>query len=208
MGLVGCKIEVVRPCLCQNRFVQENPGASLYNLESLKEFVRIMAYAVDGMEGNGTAALETVRNYWNFFSAGWRQKKNSLKYPTSIAESVTNVCLFHDSLNTFQPRILTPNKYIYGPLAAEMGLPAKKRPTRFANKSHLLHFAGQLWKEMVWISKSINESGRLGFGLGERLGHNGRSHNVLLLLQIFVVEKLCTTRGEKWAVVRRASSLP
>jgi hypothetical protein len=33
------------------------------------------------------------------------------------------------------------------PLAAEMKLPAKKRPTRFANKSHLLHFARQLWKE-------------------------------------------------------------
>lgn len=73
-------------------------------------------------------------------------EKNS-EIPTSIAESVTNVCLFHDSLNTFQSRMLTTNKFIYGPLAAEMKLPAKKRPTRFANKSHLLHFERQLWKE-------------------------------------------------------------
>jgi len=65
-----------------NRFVQENPDASPDNLESLQDFVRTMAYGVDGMEGNDTAALETVRNYWNCFSAGWRQKKKyPLKYP-------------------------------------------------------------------------------------------------------------------------------
>jgi hypothetical protein len=204
MELVGCKIEVVRPCLCQNRFVQENPGASLYNLESLKDFVRIMTHAVDGMEGSDTAALETVCNYWNRFSAGWRQKNTEI--PSSIAESVTNVCLFHDSLNTFQSRILTTIKFIYGPLAAEMGLPAKKRPTRFANKSHLLHFARQLWKE-DWFGYP-NPSPRVDDWafLGERLGHNGRSHNVFVVLQIFVVENFCTTRGEEWAVVRRPSS--
>jgi hypothetical protein len=114
-------------------------------LESLKDFVRTIAYAVDGIKGNGRAPLETVRNYWNCFSAGWCRKIP--KIPTSIAESVTNVCLFYDSLNTFQSRMQTTNKFIYGPLAEEVKLPAKKRPTRFANKSHLLHFARQLWKE-------------------------------------------------------------
>ena len=54
MGPVGFIIQVVGPRLCQNRFVQENPGASPYKLESLKEFVRIMAYAVDGMEAKDT----------------------------------------------------------------------------------------------------------------------------------------------------------
>jgi hypothetical protein len=63
-------IQVIGPRLCQNRFAQENPGASPYNLESLKEFVRTMAYAVDGMEANDIPALETVHNYWNCFTAG------------------------------------------------------------------------------------------------------------------------------------------
>jgi hypothetical protein len=73
-----------------------------------------MAYAVDGMEGNDTAALKTVRNCWNCFSAGWRRKNPEI--PTSIAESVTNVCLFHDSLNTFQSRMLTTNKFYLWPV--------------------------------------------------------------------------------------------
>jgi len=66
-----------------------------------------MVYAVGGMEGNDTATVETVRNYWNCFAAGWRRKHPA--YPRALQS----------------------------PLAEEMKLPAKKRPTRFANKSHL-----------------------------------------------------------------------
>jgi hypothetical protein len=51
------------------------------------------------------------------------------------------------SADTALSNISLTTKFIYGPLVPEMGLPAKKRSTRFANKSHLLHFAGQLWKE-------------------------------------------------------------
>jgi hypothetical protein len=85
MGPVGYIIEAVRPRLYQNGFVQENPGASPYNLESLKGFVREMAFSVDGMEGNDTAAVETVRNYWNCFSTRWRRKNPEI--PTNISVS-------------------------------------------------------------------------------------------------------------------------
>lgn len=38
--------------------------------------------------------------------------------------------------------MITSNKFIYGPLAEEMKMPAKKRPTRFANKSHCFTLQG------------------------------------------------------------------
>jgi hypothetical protein len=76
-----------------NRYVRDNPGASPHNLESLEGFMREMAYAIGGMESNDIPALETVRNYWKCFTARWRRKNPEI--PTSIAESVTNVCLFH-----------------------------------------------------------------------------------------------------------------
>ncbi len=104
-----------------------------------------MIYVIDSMEGNDTAAVKTVRNYWNCFKAGWRRK--NLEIFTSIVESVTNVYFFYCFYHPFQPRRLTPNKFIYGLLAEEMKLPEKKRSMRFINKSHLLHFARQLWME-------------------------------------------------------------
>jgi hypothetical protein len=63
-----------------------------------------------------------------------------LKYPR-VLQSQLQMYAHLIALNAFQFRMLTSDKFIYGPLAEELKMPAKKRPTRFANKSHLLHFA-------------------------------------------------------------------
>jgi hypothetical protein len=46
-----------------NRFAKEYPGSSLYDLVSLKDFVKNMAYGIDGVKDNPTAALDTVSQY-------------------------------------------------------------------------------------------------------------------------------------------------
>src|SRR6266536_6379527 len=45
----------------------------------------------------------------------------------------------------FGLRKLIRRQFIKGPLAQELGLTKSKRPRRFATKTHLLHFARQLW---------------------------------------------------------------
>jgi hypothetical protein len=74
---------------CVNRFVrEERPGATVHDLEALKHFVYWQAAAVDGTKGL-QACVETVRNYWNRFTAGWKRKHKAIQ--KDIAESVTNV---------------------------------------------------------------------------------------------------------------------
>jgi hypothetical protein len=77
--------------LLLNRYVRQNSDASPYDLESLKGFVREMAYGIDGAEGIDEACKETVRKYWNDFTAAWRRSNPEI--PREITRSVTNVCL-------------------------------------------------------------------------------------------------------------------
>jgi len=74
-----------------NRYARQNSEASPYDLESLKGFVREMAYGIDGAEGIDMACKETVRKYWNDFTAAWR--RGNPEIPREITRSVTNVCL-------------------------------------------------------------------------------------------------------------------
>lgn len=52
-----------------NIFVRQTPGASPYDLRLLQKFVRDMAYAINGAEGIKEGYIETVRKYWNTFTA-------------------------------------------------------------------------------------------------------------------------------------------
>lgn len=78
--------------MASGRFVRQNPGASPYDLYSLQKYARIMAYAIDGAEGIKGACVETVRKYWNAFTAAWRRANaESPAIPHDIIRSVTEV---------------------------------------------------------------------------------------------------------------------
>lgn len=52
-----------------------------------------MAYAIDGAEGIDEGCMETVRKYWNAFTAAWRRANpESPEIPHGVVRSVTNVC--------------------------------------------------------------------------------------------------------------------
>lgn len=121
--------------------MQQNPDASPYDLVSLKAFVREIVYGIDGAEGIEEACEETVRKYWNNFTAAWR--RGDPEKPRDIARSVTHVCLFVRS-DLFGCCELNLMQFIKGPLAEEVRLTKSKRSRRFATKTHLLHFARQL----------------------------------------------------------------
>jgi len=46
-----------------HRYAEEHPDASPYKLESLKDFVKNLAYSIDGVEDNPKAAAITVGQY-------------------------------------------------------------------------------------------------------------------------------------------------
>jgi hypothetical protein len=52
-----------------NRYAQQNPNASAYDLGSLNGFVFEMAHSIDGAEGIDKTCEETVCKYWNNFTA-------------------------------------------------------------------------------------------------------------------------------------------
>lgn len=106
-----------------NQYAEEHPGATPYDMESLKDFVKNIAYGIDGVEDDPKAALTTVGQYWKDFTAGWRRDHPAI--PANTIHSVTN--------------------FIKGPLADELKLPLNKRPRRFATKNHFIHLGRQLW---------------------------------------------------------------
>jgi hypothetical protein len=57
-----------------NRYVQEHPDAYPYDMEALKDFVRTVAYAIDGIYGDPKGCEKTVLQYWKDFMAGWRKQ--------------------------------------------------------------------------------------------------------------------------------------
>jgi hypothetical protein len=78
-----------------DRYARQNPDASPYDIVSLQSFVREMAYAIDGAEGIEKACEETVRKYWNNFTAAWRRANpESPEIPRDMARSVTHVHSF------------------------------------------------------------------------------------------------------------------
>ena len=53
-----------------NRYAQEHPGADPYDLETLKGFVRMMAYGIDGVYSDPKAGKKSILQYWKDFTAG------------------------------------------------------------------------------------------------------------------------------------------
>lgn len=78
------------------------PDASVDSLQSLKDFVRHVAYGIKGMEGidgsdetddeddDAPPGVETVRNYWNNFTGAWKRIHPPIR--EDLIESVTQVC--------------------------------------------------------------------------------------------------------------------
>jgi hypothetical protein len=66
------------------------PGATVYDVEALKHFVYLLAIAIDGTK-KLAACVETVRKYWNRFTAGWQRKHEPIR--KDIAETITNVSI-------------------------------------------------------------------------------------------------------------------
>ncbi|KAF1953125.1 hypothetical protein CC80DRAFT_551828 [Byssothecium circinans] len=100
----------------------DQPPPTVSDLKALKKFVRMMALAIDGTKGLN-ACVETVRNYCNRFTAGWKRIHEAIRQ--DLAESVTN--------------------YIYGELMEELRLLREKKPRRYANSSHITSFGKRYW---------------------------------------------------------------
>lgn len=94
----------------------------------------------DDTFGDDTAYDETVRKYWNAFTAAQRREYNAIPY--DIAASITQVYCIYSSYYRFRTNFA---QYIKGPLVDEIDLARSKRPRRFANKKVLFNFARQLW---------------------------------------------------------------
>lgn len=103
--------------------------------------MRVRAYAIRGTKRQ-PASVETVRNYWNNFTGGWKRKHTVIS--SDITDFVTEVRTSL-SCHNYYSTLITLLKFIYGPLKDEVGLLDEKRPRRYANENHLLLYTEQLW---------------------------------------------------------------
>ena len=93
MGRVG-SLSYALACLrtftaTGNRYARDRPGADPYDLETLKDFVKEMAYGIGGTYGDAIAGEKSVLQYWKDFTAGWRRHNPTI--PSATTPSVTNV---------------------------------------------------------------------------------------------------------------------
>lgn len=58
-------------------------------MEALKDFVRTVAYAIDGIYGDPEGCEKTVLQYWKDFTAGWRRQNPVIPPKTTL--SISNV---------------------------------------------------------------------------------------------------------------------
>jgi hypothetical protein len=79
------------PADCRSRYVDEHPDASAYDLTSLKDFMKTVAFGIDGADGDLRPSEKTVMVYWKQFTAGWRRCNRAIPGNTTLL--VTNVCL-------------------------------------------------------------------------------------------------------------------
>ncbi|KAK3169331.1 hypothetical protein OEA41_008714 [Lepraria neglecta] len=108
-----------------NGYAQSHPGADPYDLETLKDFVREIAYGIDGIYDDPTAGEKTVLQYWKDFTAGWRRHASLI--PPETTQSVTN--------------------FIKTPLREELGLAHRKRLRCYGTTNHFIHLGTQLWEK-------------------------------------------------------------
>ncbi|KAI8714908.1 Chromo domain-containing protein [Fusarium sp. LHS14.1] len=75
------------------QYQRTKPNASVHELQSLKDFVRQVAYGIDGEDAEDqefdVPGWETVRKYWNAFTAAWQRAHPLESIPRGLAQSVT-----------------------------------------------------------------------------------------------------------------------
>lgn len=80
-----------------DRYQRIETKASVHDLESLKDFMRKVAYGIDGEDAEDqefdVPGWETVRKYWNAFTAAWQRAYPTESIPRGIAQSVTEVSI-------------------------------------------------------------------------------------------------------------------
>ncbi|KAL2041983.1 hypothetical protein N7G274_005171 [Stereocaulon virgatum] len=108
-----------------NGYARDHPGADPYDLETLKDFVRMMAYGIDGIYGDPKAGEKSVLQYWKDFTAGWRRHASLI--PPETTQSVTNFIKIH--------------------LRDELGLAHRKRLRSYGTTNHFIHLGTQLWEK-------------------------------------------------------------
>ncbi|KDN70506.1 hypothetical protein CSUB01_07951 [Colletotrichum sublineola] len=93
---------------------------SPYDLKYLKDFIKDIAFSIDGAEGDPNPAAGTVMVYWKQFTAGWRREHDPIPGNTTL--SVRN-----------------------GLQESSLKLVTTKRQRRFGTKNHFFHLGRQLW---------------------------------------------------------------
>lgn len=82
-----------------NSYQKAQITASVHDLESLKDFMRKVAYSVDGQDAENrefdVPGWETVRKYWNAFTAAWQRANPEESIPRGIAQSVTEASILN-----------------------------------------------------------------------------------------------------------------
>ncbi|KAK5188855.1 hypothetical protein LTR96_010859 [Exophiala xenobiotica] len=106
----------------------KDPVKYAYDLKTLKHFTKGIVWGLDGCEGeNDLPSAKSARQVWKDFTAQFRRQNDPIPRNTTL--SVTN---------WIKEQI------------KKRGLPASKRPRRYASDNHLVHLGTQLW-ERDWF---------------------------------------------------------
>ncbi|KAL2273120.1 hypothetical protein FJTKL_04930 [Diaporthe vaccinii] len=106
---------------------EDNPDP--FDLKSLKDFVKEIAFSIDGAGDDPNPAGSTVLVYWKQFMAGWRRVHDAI--PPNVTLSVTNFIKYE------LPEVLKEESSIR--------MVHNKRQRRFGTKNHFVQLGQQLW---------------------------------------------------------------
>lgn len=79
--------------LASNRYAEDygkHPVDDAYDLETLKDFAKKLAYGIEGRDGNSKPSLKSVLEAWKDFRADFRRLHEPISRNTTL--SVMNVC--------------------------------------------------------------------------------------------------------------------
>uniref|UniRef100_A0A093VB45 Uncharacterized protein n=1 Tax=Talaromyces marneffei PM1 TaxID=1077442 RepID=A0A093VB45_TALMA len=102
----------------------KDPVASAYDLESLKDFVKQLAYGIEGIYDDEIAGQGSVKVIWKRFTANFKRDNDAI--PRDITLSVTN--------------------FLRQEVFPERGNKSSKRKRKHAQKHHFIHLGRQLWE--------------------------------------------------------------
>ena len=141
------------------RHAEKHSDASAYNLESLKDFVKNLAYGVDGAEDDPKGSASTVGQYWKYQMAVWRRQNDAI--PKNTTSSVTNVSpAMYCSSNL--DKLTKTQFYWKGPLTIETSscpLKKKNRKRRYGysyQKSFHCHSLRNTNYERMWWTSTLS----------------------------------------------------